>query len=184
MKAKYLLCCAAFLIVCFGTISGFGQQRKSAAQANAVCFDPNKPCDHKSKKFDVWELSFKMPARLAANKTFVSAPFYAVILETFESAEECDGGEFIVQAEAARKRAQKKFAGRKVFADYQCPNLSSVGYDFDGRFIGDKLALGNFIAVYAGTTKAEAEKILQSAKKDYPAARLKKMTANYERIVQ
>ena len=52
-------------------------------RANDVCPDPAKPCQHKDKHFDDWELSFKMPAKLQANKTNSSAPFYGIILKTY-----------------------------------------------------------------------------------------------------
>ncbi len=188
MKINLKVFCAAILLICFGAFSGFGQTKKTAAAAkaksNAVCSNPDKPCNHKSKKFDAWELSFKMPAKITDNKTYLSEPFYAVILKMFEVEGECDGGEYISAAETERKKVQKKFPEQKVFADYQCPNLSAVGYDFDGRIKDDRLVIGNFIAIYAGETKADGEKILQAVKKDYPSAMLKKMTAAYENIVQ
>ena len=191
MKEKIIISCAAIILLLGGAEFGFGQKNTrtgkmsdSANQTNVVCPLPDKPCNHKYKRFDAWELSFRMPVKLAANKEYKSALFYAVILKSFETGEECDGGEYDKTAEAERKKAQKKFAGRKVFADYQCPNLNAVSYDFDGKFKDDKLVVGDFIAVYAGTTKAEAEKFLQTVKKDYPEATLKQMKATYERIVQ
>ena len=191
MKGKIIIICAAILLLFGGAKFGFSQKNtqtgkmsKSANQTNVVCPIPNKPCNHKYKRFDAWELSFRMPVKLAVNKEYKSAPFYAVILKKFEIGEECDGGEYDKTAEAERKKAQKNFAGRKVFADYQCPNLNAVSYDFEGKFKNDKLVFGDFIAVYAGTTKSEGEKFLQTVKKDYPSAILKQMTAAYERIVQ
>ena len=46
-------------------------------------------------------MSFKMPARLKANTPYKSAPFYAVILKTYEMDVDCDGGEYIEAAERA-----------------------------------------------------------------------------------
>jgi hypothetical protein len=160
---------------------------KPAPQAiNAVCPDPAKPCHHKQKRFDDWELSFKMPAKLPPNKAVRSAPFYAVILKTYPMGEDCDGGEFIEAAEADRKREQANQLDRKVFASYECPNMGAVNYDFQGRWSkdGETLALGNFIALYAGTTKAEGEEALRFMKSEYPEAQLKQMTAMYELIEQ
>jgi hypothetical protein len=154
--------------------------------ANAVCPDPSKPCHHKEKRFDDWELSFKMPAKLPPNKTVKSAPFFAVILKTYPMGEDCDGGEFIEAAEADRKREQTNQLNRKVFASYECPNMGAVNYDFEGRWTkdGESLLLGNFIALYAGTTRAEGEDALKFLKNEYPQAQLKQMTAMYELIVQ
>ena len=154
--------------------------------ANAVCPVPAKPCHHKEKRFDDWELSFKMPAKLPPNKTVKSAPFFAVILKTYPMGEDCDGGEFIEAAEADRKREQTNQLNRKVFASYECPNMGAVNYDFEGRWTkdGESLLLGNFIALYAGTTRAEGEDALKFLKNEYPQAQLKQMTAMYELIVQ
>lgn len=155
-----------------------------SAQTNAVCPDPAKPCHHKSKKFDEWELSFKMPVRLAANKTYKSVPFYAVILKQYDYVEDCDGGEFVIAEEADRKRVQKMFPDKKVFVDYQCPNMGPVDYDFEGRRDSEQILISNFIAVYAGADKASADAILAKVKAKYPDAMIKKMTVAYERIVQ
>lgn len=154
--------------------------------ANAVCPDPSKPCHHKEKRFDDWELSFKMPAKLPVNKAIRSAPFYAVILKTYPMGEDCDGGEFIEAAEADRKREQANQLDRKVFASYECPNMGAVNYDFPGRFDTKKesIVIGNFIAIYAGTTKAEGDEALKFLKTEYPEAQLKQMTALYEKIEQ
>lgn len=159
---------------------------KPATQANAVCPDPSKPCHHKQKRFDDWELSFKMPAKLPVNKEIKSAPFYAVILKTYPMGEDCDGGEFIEAAEADRKREQANQLSRKVFASYECPNMGAVSYDFAGRFDAKKemVVVGNFIAIYVGTSKAEGDEALKFLKSEYPEAQLKQMTAVYELIEQ
>ncbi len=165
-----------------------GSTPKPAATqaANAVCPDPAKPCHHKAKRFDDWELSFRMPAKMAANKTYKSAPFYAVILKTYPMGEDCDGGEFIEAAEADRKREQGNQLERKVFGSYECPNMAAVSYEFDGRWDAKKenVAIGNFIAIYVGTDKIEAEEAFRFLKSEYPKAQLKQMTASYERIEQ
>lgn len=154
--------------------------------ANAVCPDPEKPCQHRDKHFDEWELPFKMPAKLQANKPYESAPFYAVILKTYDLAQDCDGGEFIEAAESDRKNEQENHKERKVFASYECPNMSAVNYDFEGRWNAKKeqVVLGNFIAVYAGETREEAEEILREVKSRFPKAMLKQMKASFEVIEQ
>jgi hypothetical protein len=154
--------------------------------ANAVCPEPAKPCYHKEKMFDDWELPFRMPARLKANKTYNSVPFYAVIVQTYQSDEDCDGGEYIESLERARRKEQKNQPTRKVFAYYSCPNMAAVGYDFKGMRSadGEEILIQNFIAVYAGETKSDGEASLNRLKKSYPKAMLKQMTANYEKIEQ
>jgi hypothetical protein len=159
---------------------------KPAATANAVCPDPAKPCHHKEKNFDDWELSFKMPAKLPPNKPVKSAPFYAVILKTYPMGDDCDGGEYIEAVEAERKREQANQLDRKVFAAYQCPNMAAVGYEFAGRWDAKKenVLIGNFLAIYAGASKAEGEEALSFFRNSYPQAQLKQMTAVYELMTQ
>lgn len=154
--------------------------------ANGVCPDPEEPCHHADKRFDEWELPFKMPAKLKPNTPYRSGQFYAVILKTYPMADDCDGGEFITAAEEDRKREQTNQLERKVFASYECPNMGAVNYDFNGRFDAkkEKVLIGNFIAIYVGTTKIEADEALSSLKKNYPKAQLKQMTAVYEMIEQ
>jgi len=155
-------------------------------RANDVCPDPAKPCQHKDKHFDDWELSFKMPAKLLANKTNSSASFYGIILKTYKLEDDCDGGEYIEAGEAERKQLQSQYPERKVFASYECPNMAAVGYDFPGKWDAKKeMALvTNFLAIYAGKTNAEAEELLGKLRAKYPDAQVKQMTANYEWIVQ
>lgn len=153
--------------------------------SNVVCSDPAKPCHHPDKHFDDWELSFKMPAKLKPNSEYRSGPFYGVILKVYPI-DDCDGGEFIEAAETERKREQASRRDRKVFASYECPNMGAVGYEFDGRWDAkrENLVIGNFIAIYAGTTESEADQILNSVKGTYPKAQIKKMTATFEVIEQ
>ena len=152
--------------------------------ANAVCPDPAKPCHHKSKTFDDWELSFRMPAKIVPNKTYSSAPFYALILKEYGYVEDCDGGEFVIAQEEERKQLQRTQPGRKVFVDHDCPNMAAVGYDFPGRADSEKVLISNFLAIYAGQSKAEADALLAELKAKYPKAVIKRMTANYEDMQQ
>ena len=156
------------------------------AVSNAICHDPAKPCKHREKEFAEWELSFKLPAKIAANKTYSSAPFYAVLLKTYELAEDCDGGEYIEAVEKERKELQNLQLERKVFASYGCPNMDAVGYDFEGLWDKNResVLISNFLAVYAGETKEEAETLRKQMLQEYPKATVKKMTASWERIVQ
>lgn len=159
---------------------------KKAPLSNAVCPHPEKPCRHKEKEFAEWELSFRLPAKIQPNKTYSSAPFYAVLLKTYDSVEECDGGEYIEEAEAERKRLQNSQLERKLFASYACPNMDAVSYDFEGKFDAakERVLIDNFIAIYAGETKEEAEQLRKQLLDGYPKAVVKRMTAQWERIEQ
>lgn len=151
---------------------------------NFVCPEPNLPCHHKQKQFDEWELSFRMPARVVPNKVYRSAPFYAVILKKYT--EGCDELDANPAVEPERRRIQKLFPSRKVFAEYSCPNMSAVNYLFDGKMdrAEEKVLYSDYIAVYAGVDETEGREIFELIRKDYPQAELKKMTVAYSQIEQ
>lgn len=98
---------------------------------NFVCPEPELPCNHPQKEFEDWELSFRLPKKIVANKTYKSAPFYAIILKTYP--EGCGKLDVDSNVEAERVDLQKNFPSRKVFAENSCANLSAVGYEFDGK---------------------------------------------------
>ncbi len=151
---------------------------------NFVCPEPNLPCHHRQKQFDEWELSFRMPAKIAPNKVYKSAPFYAVILKKYD--EGCDELDVNPKVEPERQHIQKLFPSRKVFAEYSCPNMSAVGYNFAGKMdeAEERVLYSDYIAVYAGVDEAEGREIFELIKKDYPQAELKKMTVAYSQIEQ
>jgi hypothetical protein len=143
-----------------------------------VCGTPTDRCDGPAKRFAPYELPLRLPARLSANVPYRSAPFYAILLKR-DRDPACDGGEFTKATETFRKQAQARFPDRKVFADHQCPDLGAVAYQRDGQ--PSAVAL---VAVYAGTTEAEAAKIRAKARPFYPGAEYHQMRVLFERIVQ
>ena len=150
--------------------------------SNAVCPDPQKPCHHADREFSDWELPFKLPAKIVANKTYSSQSFYAVILKKYDEA--CaDEMDYDSKIEAERRRIQKAYPERKVFAEYSCPNMDAVHYEFAGkRDASERDLFMDYIAIYAGETEEEANQILKEAREDFSEATLKKMTANYARL--
>lgn len=159
-----------------------------AVAANAVCPDPAKPCKNKDIPFDEWAISFKLPAQVKPNKTYRSEQFYAIIVKVYETGPDedpCDGGEYIESMETERKALQKEHPERKVFASYLCPNMGATEYEFPGSKKANGEALvDNFIAIYAGQTKEDAEKLLPALKMKYPKAAIKPMTSLAEWIYQ
>ncbi|HVF10220.1 MAG TPA: hypothetical protein VNA16_05425, partial [Abditibacteriaceae bacterium] len=77
------------------------------------------------------------------------------------------------------RKAQALFPKRKTFADQQCPDMGAVSYIMDGKPSTQVL-----IAVYAGKTRAEAQRVLAQAKKRYPNVKIRRMQVVFERIVQ
>jgi hypothetical protein len=133
------------------------------------------------KSFAPYELPFRLPKSIKPNVTYSSVPFYAVILKVAPSGTEqdCDGGEFSSTWESERKRVQKSFPQKKVFAAHQCPDMGAVSYTIDG-----KPSTRPFIAIYGGATQKEAELIQTKIKKSYRAASIKKMSVSYQQIMQ
>ena len=158
--------------------------KRKQREDNFVCPEPNLPCHHGQKQFDEWELSFRMPAKIAPNRVYKSAPFYAVILKKYD--EGCDELDVNPTVEPERRRIQKLFPSRKVFAEYSCPNMSAVGYNFAGKMdeAEERVLYSDYIAVYAGARETEGREIFELIREDYPQAELKKMTVAYSQIEQ
>ena len=146
-----------------------------------VCPDPRQPCNSKARTFAPYEISFQLPAKLIRGKTYVSRPFYAVLIKSFAD-ESCDADDHTASIESERKKIQLAYPYNKVFASYSCPNLDAVDYSFAGKMdlTGERVLIMTFIAVYAGDTEAKAREFLGYVKTVYPNATLKLMTASYE----
>jgi hypothetical protein len=150
---------------------------------NAVCPDPARPCRTKQKEFGEWELSFRLPARIRPNVTYKSAPFYAIILKTYS--EGCDELDANPKVEPERLRIQRSYPTRKVFAEYSCPNLDAASYDFAGKTNASGESLyTDYIAIYAGETADEANRLLNEIKAKFPKAAVKRMTATWSQSEQ
>lgn len=153
----------------------------SAQTPAQVCPDPAAPCTSPEKTFAPYELTFKLPDQLKPNVDYPTVPFHAVILKTFPRFEpggdECDGGEFSTKVEKQRAEAQALFPDRKVFAAHQCPDMGAVLYQINGRPYN-----AFFIAVYGGTTFAEARQVLAQARRKFSRSTVKEMQAIYTRL--
>jgi len=148
------------------------------ASTGDVCGDPQKPCpDPESLKFDAWEMTFRVPKQMEWMKEYQSKPFYAVFLQSVK-AEPDDGPHGDKRCggyfdERQRLAAQKLFPTNKVFASrHGCSINGAVYYPGANRDY-------NFLAVYAGATKAEAENMLTKVKTTgkYPGANLRRIRA-------
>ena len=123
------------------------QVRQRVVTQGKVCGDPDRPCSG----FKPNELSFEIAKPFAFDRgRDKSQPFYAVILKS---------GPLCGIADDERVRAQKAFPRAKVFLHrHFCEDF------------GDKVTYSNvneksgFVAVYAGETEAEAQKLLAQAK--------------------
>jgi hypothetical protein len=169
MKLKSLCCVLAGLLVMFAlSFEADGQTGRGRKQKRAsVCFDPAAPCKS-TATFQDYDLPFRVPANAVI---WESEPFYAVILQSVRFKDsECDT-KFI--PEAQRLEAQALFPNRKVFAS-RCGEPGTLFYSNTNQN-------SNFMAVYGGSTQAEAARMLASVKATgkFPGAYLRRMYAGF-----
>jgi hypothetical protein len=153
-----LLACAA----------GASAQRRRATRLAAVCGDPTVRC-RTTVEFQPYQLPFVVPANGVIWET---EKFYVVILKSVRDPSQ--GGDCnIFVPEAEREAAQALFPRKKVFAS-RC---------FDA---GDLYYLGvaentQFMAVYAGRTRAEGLALLEKVKATgkYPGANLRRLNTGF-----
>jgi len=143
---------------------GKQQQRRPPA---AICPDPTLPCPT-SVEFKPHQLPFRLPANAFI---FETEQFYAVILKSvrFDRAKECT----VFIPEAERLAAQQLFPRHKVFAS-RC-------YDAEEMFYTNVASDQQFMAVYAGRTLTEAERVLALVKATgrYVGANLRRMQTGF-----
>jgi hypothetical protein len=140
------------------------QTRRKPAKRPSVCGNPNVTCGG--------EITFQpneLPIRIPRNAVIYDSDFfYAVILRSAPSPEEsCDN--FIPEPE--RLAAQTLFTQNKVFTS-RCAEPGQVSYS-------NTNSKAQFMAVYAGTTQADANRMLATvlATKKFPGANILRMRA-------
>ena len=151
------------------TISdSLAQSRTNARkrQRGSVCGNPKLPC-RTSATFQPNDLPFRVPQNSVIWDTEL---FYAVILKTVTSTEDnCD----VFIPEQERIQAQLLFPDRKVFAN-RCYDIENLFYtNVDPKF--------RIMAVYAGSTLTEANRVLASVKSTgkFPGAYLRRMRTGF-----
>jgi hypothetical protein len=168
MKTK-ILCGMLAIFVVFAAISlsANSQTRRGAkTQRGQVCSDPTQACKTIAT-FEVYDLPFRIRQQ---NVIWESEPFYAVILKSMRvGSDNCE--RFI--SEKDRLAAQALFPRKKVFAN-RCTEPASLyytGINYNARFM----------AVYAGKTRAEAARMLETVKAtgEFPGANIRQMRAGF-----
>jgi hypothetical protein len=135
------------VVICFAQ-STAAQHRRPAKHAS-VCGNPTVPCKT-SLTFEPYDLPFRVPKDAIIYDTEL---FYAVILKSVK-ADDSDCNIFI--AENERLQAQLLFTDHKVFTS-RCPDVETKAYT-------NIRSNTRFMAVYAGTTLAEANRMLSAVK--------------------
>ena len=156
---------AALFIVTAQAFSFVSAQRGKAT----VCGDPNVRCRTGDITFPPHNLPFVIPRNAVIWET---EQFYAVILKSFRVGDEFGECERFV-SEDERLEAQRLFPRNKVFTS-RCTEPGDLYYtNTDPKT--------RFMAVYAGRTRAEADRFLARVKETgkYPGANLRRMRAGF-----
>ena len=165
MRNVRVLCVIVLVLL---TVVGVSAQRKGRPRPASVCGDPTVRCPT-SIEFQPYQLPFRIPRNAVI---WESEKFYAVILKSVR--DESKGGDCnIFVPEAEREAAQALFPRHKVFAS-RCMEPGDLFYT-------DVAEDSQFVAVYAGRTRAEGLAMLEKVKATgkYPGANLRRMSAGF-----
>ncbi|MFL6256385.1 MAG: hypothetical protein ACJ74T_15380 [Pyrinomonadaceae bacterium] len=155
------------LLVC-GAGAAAQRRRGVAPRPAAVCGDPTVRCPT-SVEFRPYQLPFRLPANAVIWET---EKFYAVILKSVrDQSKDFDCNVFVPEAE--REAAQALFPRNKVFAS-RC-------FDAGDLFYTGMAQDSQFMAVYAGHTRAEGLAMLEKVKATgrYTGANLRRMSSGF-----
>ena len=155
-------CIAAAALV--ASVYAQGQTKRKPVKHPAVCGNPNVTCGS-DFQFESYDLPFRIPRNAVIYDTDL---FYAVILRSAPSpADSCDN--FIPEPD--RLAAQTLFPQNKVFTS-RCPEPGRVSYS-------NTSPKAQFMAVFAGATQAEANRLLAQVKATgkFPGANIRRMRA-------
>jgi hypothetical protein len=136
------------------------------ANKGSICGNPTVAC-RTSVTFQPHDLPFRV---LANAVIFDTELFYAIILKSVRAANDsCD----VFVPESDRLQTQALFADRKVFSS-RCAEPGELFY----TNVSDKHRI---MAVYAGTTLAEAKRVLQAVKATgkFPGANIRQMRTGF-----
>ncbi len=156
----------AAITLSFGAGTMSAQKRKAVRHAS-ICGDPTAPCKT-SASFQPNDLPFRIPATTNIYDTDL---FYAVILKSMSVPDENNCDTFIPESD--RLAAQALFPDRKAFSS-RCAEPGGLSYT-------NTSAKARFMAVYAGMTLADANRMLAAVKATgkFPSANVRRMRAAF-----
>jgi hypothetical protein len=147
-RQTIIVAICATAILGAGALNTAAQGRRQVKHLT-VCGNPNASCPS-AVTFEAYDLPFRMPANVAIYDTEL---FYAIILKSVPSpGDDCD--KFIPEAD--RLAAQALFPDHKVFTS-RCAEPGRLSYS-------NTNPNAQFMAVYAGQTLAEANRMLATVK--------------------
>jgi hypothetical protein len=139
-------------------------QKRKPARHPSICGDPTVPCKT-AFTFEPNDLPFRLPESAVIYDTDL---FYAIILKSMSVPEDnCD--KFVPESD--RLAAQALFPNHKVFSS-RCVEPGQVSYS-------NTSSKAQFMAVYAGLTLADANRMLAAVKATgkFPGANIRRMRA-------
>jgi len=151
----------AFLLLTFYLTADAQRRRKPS-----ICGNPQLACKT-SAQFEPYDLSFRVPENAVIYDTEL---FYAIILKSVgDNDQDCH----VFVPETERLEAQALFPDHKVFTS-RCPDVETLFY----TNVSPK---HRFMAVYAGNTMADAQRMLQAVKetKKFPGAGIRRMRTGF-----
>src|SRR6266404_8134426 len=149
-----------------------GQRRRSTTHA-AICGNPRISC-RTIATFQPNDLPFRVPKNAVIVDTVT---FYAIILQSIASNDSCD----VFIPERDRLAAQAFFPDHKVFSS-RCADPENLFYlDLSSRQTRNLSETHRIMAVYAGTTIAEVQKMLAAVKATgkFPSANIRRMRTGF-----
>jgi len=155
---------ATFAALTLLNLEAHAQRRRPAAKNPSICGNPTAPCKT-SVTFEPYNLPFRLPENAVIYDTGL---FYAIILKSVKARDDnCD----VFVPESERKAAQALFPANKVFSS-RCTEPGDLSYtNTDPN--------QHFMAVYAGMTVADANRMLSAVKATgkFPGANIRRMRA-------
>jgi hypothetical protein len=165
MRKTRLLCVLLLGLTAFGVAPA---QRRARPRPAAVCGDPTVRC-RTSVEFQPYQLPFQLSQSAVIWET---EQFYAVVLKSVR--DPSNGGDCnVFVPEAEREAAQALFPRHKVFTS-RCMEPADLYYT--GVSEG-----AQFMAVYAGRTRAEGQAMLAKVKATgrFPGANVRRLRAGF-----
>jgi hypothetical protein len=165
-KSIHVVFAVAITLSMFGLFNAetFAQKRRPVVKHLSVCGNPNVTCTSEAT-FEPYDLPFRMPVNAVIYDTEL---FYAIILRSVSvPRDSCDN--FIPEPE--RLATQILFPDHKVFTS-RCAEPGRLSYS-------NTSPKAHFMAVYAGKTFADANRMLAAVKATgkFPGANLRRMSA-------
>jgi len=166
LKAPALI--LALIAVSAPSYAAVGQSRapRQRAKRASICGNPKVACKT-SVPFEQYDLPFRVPENAVI---FDTELFYAIVLKSVPAKEE-DCKVFVPEAE--RLPAQALFPDHKVFTS-RCADVETLFYtNVNPKF--------RIMAVYGGTTLAEAKRVLEAVKATgkFSGANLRRMRTGF-----